>query len=105
MMRIRKICCHMLVFGLALTATIVGVSAQSGLSGNVPNLVDPETGGWGRVLLDPNNSTQTTTLASLNTLGSLITAYANLANDDWCARLLKAAILPDSPAPKSSNSE
>ena len=34
-------------------------------AGNVPNLVDPVTGGWGKVLLDPLNSTQTTTLANL----------------------------------------
>ena len=45
-------------------------------AGNVPNLVDPATGGWGKVLLDPLNSTQTTTLANLDTLGSLITAFA-----------------------------
>ena len=44
-------------------------------AGNVPNLVDPATGTWGKVLLDPINSTQTTTLANLNTLGSLITAF------------------------------
>lgn len=60
-------------------------------AGNVPNLVDPATGGWGKVLLDPLNSTQTTTLANLNTLGSLITAFATVANDDWRARFLKAA--------------
>src|SRR5271167_1488105 len=60
-------------------------------AGNVPNLVDPETGGWGKVVLDPINSTQTTTLANLNTLGSLITAFFTVANDDWRARFLKAA--------------
>ena len=38
-------------------------------AGNVPNLVDPSTGTWGKVLLDPLNSSQTTTLAKLNTLG------------------------------------
>jgi hypothetical protein len=35
-------------------------------AGNVPNLVDPVTGGWGKVLLDPLNSSMTTTLASLD---------------------------------------
>src|SRR5271165_6432219 len=59
-------------------------------AGNVPNLVDPATGGWGKVLLDPLNSTQTTTLASLDTLGSLVTAFAT-GNDDWRDRFLKAA--------------
>jgi len=60
-------------------------------AGNVPNLVDPETGKWGKVLLDPLNSTQTTTLANLNTLGSLISAFFTVANDDWRARFFKAA--------------
>jgi len=60
-------------------------------AGNAPNLVDPVTGGWGAVLLDPLNSTQTTALASLDTLGSLITAYATGVDDGWRARFLKAA--------------
>jgi hypothetical protein len=59
-------------------------------AGNVPNLVDPATGGWGKVILDPLNSTQTTTLANLNTLGSLISAFFTVADDDWRARFLKA---------------
>ena len=66
-------------------------------AGNVPNLVDPATGGWGKVLLDPLNSTQTTTLASLDTLGSLITAFAAGSNEDWRARFLKAATPPAAP--------
>ena len=37
---------------------------------NVPNLVAPVPGGWGKVLLDPLNSSQTATLATLDTLGS-----------------------------------
>ncbi len=60
-------------------------------AGNVPNLVDPSTGGWGKVLLDPLNSTQTSTLASIDTLGSLITAFATVANDDWRTRFLQAS--------------
>ena len=60
-------------------------------AGNTPNLVDPATGGWGKVLLDPLNSSMTTTMANLDTLGSLISAYATVANDDWRARFLKAA--------------
>ena len=53
--------------------------------------MDPTTGGWGKVLLDPLNSTQTTTLANLNTLGSLITASFTVADDAWRARFFKAA--------------
>ncbi len=60
-------------------------------SENVPNLVDPVTGGWGKVILDPLNSTQTTTLAHLNTLGCLIAAYGTVADDNWRQAFLKAS--------------
>ncbi len=63
-------------------------------AGNTPNLVDLQTGGWGKVIVDPGNSTWTSTLANLDTLGSLISAYATLASDDWRARFLKAATPP-----------
>jgi hypothetical protein len=69
---------------------------------NVPNLVDPATGGWGKVLLDPLNSTQTTTLANLDTLGSLVSYFATAANDDWRARFLKAATPPTGVTPKNT---
>ena len=71
-------------------------------AGNLPNLVDPETGGWGKVLLDPINSTQTTTLANLNTLGSLVTASLTVANDDWRARFFKAATPTGGATPKNT---
>lgn len=66
---------------------------------NTPNLVDPVTGQWGQVLLDPLNSTQTTALANLNTLGSIITAFARTTDDAWGAKLLKAATPPGGTAP------
>jgi len=53
--------------------------------------LDPVTGTWGKVLLDPINSTENTTLARLNTLGSLIAAFATVADDGWRADFLKAA--------------
>jgi len=71
-------------------------------AGNLPNLVDPVTGRWGKVLLDPINSTQTTTLASLDTLGSLITAFATVGNEDWRARFLKAATPTGGGTPKNT---
>src|SRR5271166_5990059 len=71
-------------------------------AGNTPNLVDPITGGWGKVIVDPLNSAQTTTMANLDTLGSLISAYFTVANDDWRARFLKAATPPNGVAPKST---
>ncbi len=71
-------------------------------AGNAPNLVDPATGGWGKVILDPINSTQTTTLANLNTLGSLITACITAADDAWRARFLKAATPTGGATPKNT---
>jgi hypothetical protein len=60
-------------------------------AGNTPNLVDPVTGGWGKVLLDPLNSSQNTTLVKLNTLSCLISAYGTVADDNWRSRFLKAS--------------
>ncbi|HXJ36767.1 MAG TPA: hypothetical protein VMS22_22250 [Candidatus Eisenbacteria bacterium] len=71
-------------------------------AGNAPNLVDPVTGGWGKVLLDPLNSSMTTTMANLDTLGSLITAYFTVADDAWRARFLKAATPPSGVTPKNT---
>jgi hypothetical protein len=85
--------------GESISGNPLGVQIAAG---NVPNLVDLETGGWGKVLLDPLNSTQTTTLANLDTLGSLISAFATVANDDWRARFLKAATPTGGAAPKTT---
>jgi hypothetical protein len=71
-------------------------------AGNTSNLVDPVTGVWGKVLLDPLNSTQTTTLANLNTLGSLLSAFFTVADDDWRSRFLKAATPPGGATPKNT---
>jgi hypothetical protein len=71
-------------------------------AGNVPNFVDLSTGGWGKVLLDPLNSSMTTTLASLDTLGSLITASVTVANDDWRARFYKASTPTGGETPKNT---
>ncbi|MGA2370778.1 MAG: hypothetical protein ACLP3R_06885 [Candidatus Korobacteraceae bacterium] len=71
-------------------------------AGNVPNLVDPVTGTWGKVLMDPINSYMTTTMATLDTLGSLITASFTVANDDWRARFYKAATPTGGATPKNT---
>jgi hypothetical protein len=62
-------------------------------AGNASNLVDPATGTWGKVLLDPLNSTQNTTLARLNTLGSMIAAFGTTADDPWRAAFLNATAM------------
>ena len=69
---------------------------------NAPNLVDPITGAWGDVLVDPINSTQSESLARLNTLGALISAFATSSNDDWRSRFLKAATQPGNATPVST---
>jgi hypothetical protein len=71
-------------------------------AGNTPNLVDLQTGGWGKVIVDSGNSTWTTSLANLDTLGSLISAYATISNDDWRGRFLKAATPPSGVTPKNT---
>ena len=71
-------------------------------AGNTPNLVDPATGKWGKVVLDPLNSTQNTTLVRLNTLGSMITAFATEADDAWRADFLKTATPTGGATPKNT---
>ena len=71
-------------------------------AGNAPNLVDPTTGTWGNVLLDPINSTQTATLATLDTLGSLITASFTVADDNWRNNFYKAATPTGGATPKNT---
>jgi hypothetical protein len=85
--------------GEAMSGNSLGLRIAAG---NTPNLVDPVTGKWGKVLLDPLNSSMTTTMANLDTLGSLISAYATVANDDWRARFLKAATPTGGVAPKNT---
>ena len=60
------------------------------------------TGTWGKVLLDPINSTQTATLATLNTLGSLVTASFTVADDGWRASFYKASTPRGGAAPKNT---
>jgi hypothetical protein len=71
-------------------------------AGNVPNLVDPLTGSWGKVLLDPINITQNTTLANLNTLSDFVAAFATVANNYWSDRFLRAATPTGGAMPKST---
>ena len=59
-------------------------------AGNAPNLVNPTDGTWGSVLIDPINSTENTTLARLNTLGSLINAFGSVDDSNWRTKFLKA---------------
>jgi len=71
-------------------------------AGNAPNLADPVTGSWGKVLLDPINSTQTATLATLDTLGALLAASFTVADDHWRSSFFKAATPTGGTTPKNT---
>ncbi len=92
-------CAARFINGESISGNLLGLRIAAG---NVPNLVDPATGTWGKVLLDPLNSTQTTTLASLDTLSSLVSAFATVANDDWRSGFLKAATPTGGATPKNT---
>ncbi len=81
--------------GSALSGNALGLRIAAG---NVPNLVDLETGGLGPVIVDPLNAPQTTTLAKLNTLGLLLSACVT-AIPDACDKLFAAATPPGGEAP------
>jgi streptogramin lyase len=67
-------------------------------AGNVPNLVDLETGALGPAIVDPLNGPRTTTLAKFNTLGLLLSGCVT-AIPDACGKLFDAATPPGGTAP------
>ncbi|WGL15923.1 hypothetical protein PVT68_14230 [Microbulbifer bruguierae] len=69
-------------------------------AGNVPNLVDRQTGGLGPVIQNPLNSSQTPTLARFNTLGALLAAC--IQSVDHCERLFEATTPPGGTAPNNT---
>ncbi|MNJ90822.1 Virginiamycin B lyase [compost metagenome] len=79
--------CAQFFSGLQLSGNLQGVKIAAK---NTPNLVNPVTGTWGDVLTDPFNITQNETLARLNTLAALITAYGTVisAGGDWQTEFL-----------------
>ncbi len=81
--------------GGALRGNALGLKIAAG---NVPNLVDLETGGLGPVIVDPLNAPVTTTLAKFNTLSLLLSACVT-AIPDACDKLFEAATPPGGAAP------
>jgi len=77
--------------GEALSGTKLGLRIAAG---NVPNLVDLETGGLGPVIQDPLNSSQTSTLATFSTLGDLLAGCITRVQNDACDKLFAAATPP-----------
>jgi len=82
--------------GETLSGNALGLKIAAG---NVPNLVDLTTGGLGPAIQDPLNSTQTTSLATLNTLGALLSGCITRAQADACERLFEASTPPGGPSP------
>jgi hypothetical protein len=84
------------VDGAAIQGHALGLRIAAG---NVPNLVDLTTGGLGPVIQDPLNSSQTTTLATFNTLGNLLAGCATRVRGDACDKLFAAATPPGGTVP------
>ncbi|MDD7910909.1 hypothetical protein PUV47_13355 [Pseudovibrio exalbescens] len=59
---------------------------------NMPNLVDPLTGTWGEAVLSPLNARENNSLAKLNTLASLITAYHRTEDEVWADAFERLAL-------------
>jgi len=76
--------------GSSLSGNALGLNIAAG---NVPNLVDLETGGLGPVITNAVNGPQTTTLAKLNTLGIILSGCVT-AIPKACDKLFDAATPP-----------
>jgi len=82
--------------GTAISGPALGLHIAAG---NVPNLVDLETGGLGPVIQDPLNSSQTATLATFNTLANLLAGCITRVHGDACNKLFAVATPPAGVAP------
>jgi len=82
--------------GTAISGSALGLHIAAG---NVPNLVDLETGGLGPVIQDPLNSSQTSTLATFNTLANLLAGCITRVHGDACNKLFAVATPPAGVAP------
>lgn len=82
--------CAQFFSGLQLSGNHRGLTIAAK---NTPNLVNPVTGSWGDVLTNPFNITQNETLARLNTLAALITAFGTekATDDNWQRQFLTYA--------------
>ena len=81
-------------------ATIKGTPLALRIAaGNVPNLVDIATGGYGTLIQDGVNSTQTPTMANFATLASLLAGCTTQVEAEACAKLFAAATPPGGAAP------
>ena len=66
---------------------------------NVPSFVDLQTGGWGTIIQDPLNSSQTPTMANFATLADALAACVTQVTADACTKLFAAVTPPKGSAP------
>jgi hypothetical protein len=85
--------------GVAIKGHALGLKIAAG---NVPNLVDLETGGLGPVIQDPLNSSQTATLATFSTLTNLLSGCVTRVHGDACNQLFAAATPPGGVVPTNT---
>jgi hypothetical protein len=82
--------------GTALKGYAIGLRIAAG---NVPNFVDLETGGYGVMIQDGFNSTETPTMANFATLSSVLAGCTTRVKVDACDSLFAAATGRDGKAP------
>ena len=82
--------------GTAIRGHALGLKIAAG---NVPSFVDLQTGGWGGVIQDPLNSSQTPTMANFATLANALSGCVTQVKADACAKLFTASTPPQGIAP------
>ena len=82
--------------GTALKGYAIGLRIAAG---NVPHFVDLETGGYGVMIQDGFNSTETPTMANFATLSSVLAGCTTRVKADACDSLFAAATGRDGKAP------
>ncbi len=82
--------------GAAIKGHALGLKVAAG---NVPNFVDLETGGYGGIIQDGLNSSQTPTMANFATLSSVMAGCVTRVKADACSSLFTAAAGPDGKVP------
>ena len=82
--------------GTALKGHALGLHIAAG---NMPNFVDLATGGYGGMIQDGFNSTQTPTMANFATLASVVAGCVTQVKADACTSLFAASTGPDGNAP------
>jgi hypothetical protein len=87
------------LYDSGLTGNAAGLRIAAG---NVRNLVDLTTGGFGGPVQDPMNGAQSTTLARFATLGDLLAGCIDQVVEGACADLFSAARLSPESTPSNT---